>query len=241
MNYIALIIFILSFHSIAFGNDVNESFSKAKLILNDIYSDHRVTVYCAFNYNEKGEIIIPKDFTIDKYKNRSLKIEWEHIVPAENFGRNFKEWRDGDPQCVDGRGKKFKGRKCAEKVNKKFRLMQADMYNLHPEMGAINALRSNYNFEILDSIEPLNSFCEIKIGKNKVDPPSRSRGVIARTYKYMDYTYPNYKMSNKQRKLMNAWDTMYPVDEWECKRAYRIEKIQGNSNKFVKDKCIEIK
>jgi len=27
-------------------------------------------------------------------KSRSLKVEWEHVVPAENFGNPFKEWRD---------------------------------------------------------------------------------------------------------------------------------------------------
>lgn len=28
-------------------------------------------------------------------------MEWEHIVPAENFGRAFREWRVGDPACVN--------------------------------------------------------------------------------------------------------------------------------------------
>lgn len=32
---------------------------------------------------------------------------------------------------------------------------------------------------------------------------------------------------------------MYPVDEWECTRAKRIESIQGNENIFVKNMCIE--
>ncbi len=33
---------------------------------------------------------------------------------------------------------------------------------------------------------------------------------------------------------------MYPVDQWECIRAKRIENIQGNPNNFVKEKCIEL-
>ena len=38
---------------------------------------------------------------------------------------------------------------------------------------------------------------------------------------------------------MDAWDEQYPVDEWECIRASRIEAIQGNENLFVKNMCIQ--
>jgi len=60
---------------------------------------------------------------------------------TRNFGRTFKEWRDGNAQCVNSKGKSFKGRRCAEKVNKEYRYMQADMFNLYPAIGAVNALR----------------------------------------------------------------------------------------------------
>jgi len=37
---------------------------------------------------------------------------------------------------------------------------------------------------------------------------------------------------------MGAWDRQYPVDAWECTRAKRIEKLQDNENKFVKQPCV---
>ena len=37
--------------------------------------------------------------------------------------------------------------------------------------------------------------------------------------------------------FFKTWDKKYPVTHWECERAYRIEKVQGNTNKIVKDKC----
>ena len=243
INFFTIFIFILCFNNISFadGNEFNESFSRSKHILNEIYDDHRVTIYCEFSYDSYGNINLPKGFNIEKYKNRAFSVEWDHVVPAENFGRTFKEWRDGSPKCKDNKGKHFKGRKCVERVSRDYRLMQADMYNLYPEMGSINALRSNHNFEMLDiSLDPINDLCQMKIDGNKVEPPINSRGVIARTYKYMESSYPNYKMSNKQRRLMELWDKMYPVDEWECKRSKRIERIQGNKNKFVRDKCISL-
>ena len=143
-------------------------------------------------------------------------------------------------QCVDNNGRSFKGRKCAEKMNTEYRYMQSDMHNLFPAIGAVNALRLNFNFQMLGENVP-NTFgsCPMKIQGRKAEPPVRARGQIARTYKYMDLTYPRYRMSDQQRQLMNAWDKMYPVDEWECKRARRIARIQGNPNPVTERACAE--
>lgn len=235
MLRILLIISILcvSLNAYAIGNEFNDNFSKAKHILEtQVYFDNKTTLYCEAKFNLKN-IILPDGFHTEKFENRSHKLEWEHVVPAENFGRNFKEWTRGDPLCNN-----IKGRKCAEKANIQYRYMQADLYNLYPAIGAVNASRSNYNFQMLDK-NMSSSFgsCQMKIYNNKVEPPEYTRGIIARTYKYMHHTYPMYKMSNQQLKLMDAWDKMYPVTEWECIRNKRIENIQKNENIFVKSKC----
>jgi deoxyribonuclease I len=39
-------------------------------------------------------------FVTNKYKNRAAKIDWEHVVPAENFGQTFKEWREREIRNV---------------------------------------------------------------------------------------------------------------------------------------------
>ena len=223
----------------AAGNEWNDSFSKAKKTLErQIYHDHRITLYCGAAFDEKKNVTLPEGFTAAKHEKRAGKVEWEHVVPAENFGQAFAEWREGDAQCVDNRGKAFKGRKCAEKVNKDYRYMQADMYNLYPAIGAVNALRQNYNFQMLPGEKPDFGSCEMKIADRKAEPPVRARGQIARTYKYMADAYgPRYKMSRQQTQLMDAWDKMYPVDQWECTRAKRVERLQGNENMFVKSPC----
>ena len=54
----------------------------------------------------------------------------------------------------------------------------------------------------------------------------------------MDSVYPGRGIiSKKYRKLFDAWNQSDPVDEWECERAKRIEKIQGNINGIVMAKC----
>jgi deoxyribonuclease-1 len=138
---------------------------------------------------------------------------------------------------VDRKGNAFIGRRCTEKVNTTYRYMQADMYNLYPAIGSVNALRSNYNFAMLPGVENTFGSCAMKIDSRRAEPPETARGAIARVYLYMQTVYPRYSMSRQQQQLMGAWDRMHPVDAWECERTRRIEEIQGNVNEVVKSRC----
>lgn len=235
---IAILLFVISLAAHSKGNNHSDSFSKSKkLLLNKVYTEHKQTLYCGASFNDKKYITQDNGFDSNKFKKRAKKVEWEHAVPAENFGKTFAEWRSGHAQCVKNDGKAFKGRKCAEKINTEYRYMQADMYNLFPAIGAANALRSNYNFvAALPSSENLGA-CAMKIGKRKVEPPTEARGRIARSYLYMQAVYPRYKMSSQQMKLMSSWNNMYPVSRWECQRYKRIKQIQGNENPVMAGAC----
>ncbi len=224
------------------GNTLLLSYSNAKKILHSnvyITPQERVTLYCVATFQKKNSINLPHGFSAQKHKKRMQRMEWEHVVPAENFGRTFSAWRNGDALCVNAQGRAYKGRKCAEKVSQEFRHMYADMYNIYPSIGAVNALRSNYNFAMLPHEQSKFGACSMKIDKNrKVEPPENSRGKISRAYLYMETTYPRYKMSKSQRKLMLAWHKNHPVTKDECTRTRRIEEIQGNENTVVKNSCI---
>ena len=220
------------------ANQEVQSFSKAKKILEkQVYNNHRTTLYCGATFDAKKKVTPPQRFTTTKYVKRAKKIEWEHVVPAENFGRTFSEWRDGHKLCVNSKSKAFKGRKCAEKVNIEYRYMQADMFNLYPAIGAVNALRSNYNFTMLPTVKNDFGSCAMKIDNRKAEPPEIARGQIARTYLYMDGAYKRYSMSKSQRQLMSAWDKMHPVDDWECARAKKITSLQKSKNNIIKKRC----
>jgi len=116
--------------------------------------------------------------------------------------------------------------------------MQADMYNLYPAIGEVNGRRSNYSMAIIEGEKREFGKCDIEISGRKIEPREEIRGEIARTYLYMDSAYPDRGIiSKKNRKLFNAWNKSDPVDEWECERAKRIEKIQGNMNEVVMRDC----
>lgn len=79
--------------------------------------------------------------------------------------------------------------------------------------------------------------CPAKVDGNRFEPPDRAKGQVARAALYMADSYPKYRLSRQQEKLFKAWDRMYPVDEWECTRAKRIEALQGNENARIKEPC----
>jgi deoxyribonuclease-1 len=235
---ITLLITILIATSALAGNQEIQSFSKAKKTLEKlVYNKYRTTLYCGAIFDANKKVIPPQGFITTKYVKRAKKIEWEHVVPAENFGRTFSEWRDGHKQCINSKGKSFKGRRCAEKVNIEYRYMQSDMFNLYPAVGAVNALRSNYSFTLLPAIKSNFGSCAMKIDNRKAEPPKAARGQIARTYLYMDDVYARYTISKSQNQLMNAWDKIHPVDAWECARAKKITRLQKNENNVVMSRC----
>ncbi len=246
MKYIFLTFFTLYTvtNSLAQGNTWNVSFTRAKHILqSDVYTHKklRITIYCQAIFDTTNTVTLPEGFTTKKYRNRIHSIEWEHVVPAEHFGRNFIAWYEGDNLCMTSSGEKYKGRRCAEKASKEYAYMQADMYNLYPAIGAVNALRSNYDFCILDNAKSDFGMCLMKIDQKRAEPPCEARGKIARAYLYMDNAYEKYSMDEAQHALMHLWHSTYPVTQDECTRTKNIEQIQGNENIYVKEQCIDLK
>ena len=224
--------------SFGMGNETYQSFNRTKkLLLTNIYKDYRQTFYCNSEFNAQKKVV-HRGYLPIKNNKRANRLEWEHVVPAHAFGQSVKEWRDGDPACINSKGKAFRGRKCAEKLNKKFRYMQADMHNLVPAIGEVNGLRSNYSFAMIPGEERRFGSCDMEIANRKAEPPENVRGDIARIYFYMNDAYPNRGIiSKKNEKLFYTWDKQDPVDNWECIREKRIRNIQGNENAFVGKEC----
>ncbi|MEA3316269.1 MAG: endonuclease [Campylobacterota bacterium] len=251
-----LFIYILSTNLYAkSGNTKFKDFNNAtKQLMNKVYNKiENRTIYCQAEFENK------KIININKYtNNRDIsrkRLEWEHIVPAQNFGKNFIEWKYGDKKCIE---KGIYGRDCLQITNERYQYMQSDLYNIYPSIGFINAKRSNFDFKDGDTrINEVISFAnnlfndkEYEFGKcsiiiNKQDknviPPNYTKGIIARTYLYMDSTYKKYRLTNKQRKLFEKWNKAYGVTQKECHRAKLISKLQGNHNKLVKELCKKAK
>ena len=99
----------------------------------------------------------------------------------------------------------------------------------------------NLKLDYVNNGQSIDGYNELNLS-NGVWDPSFTREVlayeIARTYMYMDSVYQGRKIiTKKNRKLFDTWDKSDPVDEWECERARRIEKIQGNRIDVVMENC----
>lgn len=225
-KFVAL--FFVLFTSSAFA-DHPSSFSQAKKVAVKIYQDHPISFYCGCDIQWKGKKGVPDleacGYQVRKQEKRASRIEWEHVVPAWQFGHQMQCWQDG--------GRK----KCGK--DKHFRKMESDLHNLTPAIGEVNGDRSNYNFSQWNGVDGVSyGRCEMQVNfkQRKVMPPDRARGSIARTYLYMSQEY-GFKLSKQQNNLMLAWNKTYPADSWECEREKRISKIQGNHNPFVVEAC----
>lgn len=142
-------------------------------------------------------------------------------MPASNFGRARQCWQDG-------------GRDNCVKTDPVFRLMEADMHNLTPSAGEVNADRSNFRFGVLPDTGYQHGACDFKVDfKGRVaEPRDEVKGQIARVYFYMHDRY-DLRMSDQQQRLFMAWDRQYPVSAWERERDRRIATRMDHSNPFV--------
>ena len=236
--FIVLFTYSFSLYAEEFPH-TNESFSKSKKQMKQVYYDNQFTFYCNCIYDYKKEkgrekMVVYNDscgYKPRKNKKRGETIEWEHIMPAYRFASGMQCWNE--KICIDKNGKSYKGRKCCEKVDKKFRIMQADMYNLVPSVGELNGDRSNYSYGIIDGEARLYGECDFEVSGKKAEPKEDIRGDIARTYFYMEETY-GITLTNEERQLFIMWDKYDNISQWEKIRAERIKEIQGNENKFIK-------
>lgn len=249
MKILTLTLWFFSFyaHSTSFfvkGNDKIGSFREAKKILPKIWGHSNKTFYCQCPYQNKKIDLKPCGVTIRKYLERKSRLEWEHVVPAHAFGKSLHSWRLGHENCKKWKKKNknyktYKGRKCAKKVSNEFRRMEADLYNIFPSVGAINAYRANFSFtDGIQILTPMFGACDLKIIDRKIEPRPEIKGNIARVYFYMNSAYPNRGIIGEQKlKLFEYWNKIDPVDREECLLAEKIREIQGNENPYISNFC----
>lgn len=237
-RFVAVLV-TLTAGSVQARNERIVSFSQAKRRLIDIYDDHRLTLYSACAYRDDKTV----DYARCRYlpqrpEGRGRRIEWEHVVPAEAFGNSFVEWREGHPECVDSRNRAFHGRHCAAKMNTLYRKVEADLHNLFPEIGEINALRSNLPMGVVTMPKPfILQSLTARLGGGVFEPPINAKGPVARAHLYMDAAYPELHLLSKQRRQLFAAWSKQPVDAWECERNLRIRNVQGNLNPIIASAC----
>lgn len=213
------------------GNERIRSFGQAKKRVYELFKDTARTFYCNCRYSKRTVDIADCGFSSIKHAKRGTRTEIEHVVPVHAFGRSFRSWREGHRKCVDKKGRRYRGRRCAKKVSERFRKMSADLYNLRPVVGSLNALRSHFRMGMIEGEERAFGQCDVEIDNGTFEPREAIRGDVARIYLYMEAAYPGHGIvGKKQKQLFEAWSRADPVSHIERELGDRIRRIQGNAN-----------
>lgn len=208
------------------------SFAQAKKIAGQLFASHQVTLYCHCQYHHKKVNLASCGMQSAEPIKRAHRIEWEHMVAAEHFGRHFKCWRE--PLC-ERHGKHYKGRACCEQIDAQFRHVESELYNLWPAVGLVNQARSNYRFSELGA-SPDFFGCGMIIDRasHRVEPPHDAKGIVARAYLFVSEHY-HLPLSSSQRQLFESWNILHPPSAWEKNWAMQVAEIEGYENHYIMD------
>lgn len=212
-------------------NKTQVNFYASKKIAREIFKDHRITLYCGCAYNTAQQINLNScHMQSAAHIPRAHRMEWEHMMPAENFGRHFPCWRNA---ICHKNGRYFRGRKCCEKIDPAFQKTEAELYNLWPSVGLINAMRSNFRYAVLPYHTPTYG-CAFTVNKRmrKVEPADHAKGIVARANLFMSDHY-HIRLSPSQRQLFNAWNRQFPPSQWEKTWANRVFQMEGYQNPYI--------
>jgi len=228
ITLLALLVTLIPVESSALSQ---KSFRQAKQGMLRVYARDKETFYCGCKYYEQDGTSDPSlsscRYEPRKNAKRASRLEWDHVVPASYFGKMMPCWEKG-------------GRKECKKYPL-FKQMEADMHNLVPSIGEINGDKSNYLFDEIPGEARKYGSCDFEVDTKKrvVEPREEIRGDIARKWFYMSEKY-SMPMPQSLYLRMKLWHENDPVTYEERALNQRIGWIQGNENKYVKDRDLQV-
>lgn len=207
------------------------SFAQAKRFLRtDVYAPGQREYYCGCEITQVGNGwgvdwascgYVPR-----KNALRASRIEWEHIVPAYDFGRQLQCWQQG-------------GRKQCEATDPQFVRMEGDPHNLIPVVGEVNGDRGNLKYGMVgvdDGYGYGQCGSRVDFAAKRFMPRAETRGLIARVMFYFRDRY-GLALSAQSDQLYSAWNMAYPVDQRECRNNLLIGARTGVYNAYVSQAC----
>ncbi len=110
--------------------------------------------------------------------------------------------------------------------------MEAELHNLVPSVGELNADRSNLPYGEVSGEPRAYGDCDFEVAHGLVEPAIGVRGDLARIYLAMDLWY-DIGLTPEERAQFEAWSAADRPDMWEAERDARIEMVEGAGNPFV--------
>jgi len=119
-------------------------------------------------------------------------------------------------------------------------MMEADLYNLVPEIGELNADRTDKPYGEIDGEKREYGECDFEISNKPklAEPAENIHGDIARTWLYMYMTYGAEMLPTSAEKLQMFcdWHNHNPVSNWEKNKVIQthiLMEILLSAQRFV--------
>lgn len=213
------------------------SFASAKGELETLYRErHLIELYCGCELD--AELVPARErcgYEPRREGVRARRIEWEHLMPAERFGRGLACWSGAT--CSGKRGRACCSASEASGGDPRFHAMEGDMHNLAPAIGELNADRSNRPYGEVPGEPRDYGACDFEVDRasgrlGPVELEPSARGDAARAWLYMAEAW-GVELDDAELELMLEWAASDPPDAWERERNALIEAIQGNRNRLI--------
>lgn len=202
-----------------------DDFDSAKRLARKIYPSQSHTWYCGCSFRWQGDKaqidLAACGYKVRKNVQRAKRLEWEHVVPAQQFGHQRSCWKQG-------------GRDLCSKKDSYFKQMEGDLYNLRPSIGEVNGDRAHYRFAELGQATGQYGACPVQIDPRRelVEPRDSIKGDTARIYFYMVDRY-QIPVTSAEMSLFLNWHQQDPVDNAERQLNAEIARYMGWPNPFV--------
>ena len=261
-NTTALIISLLAVFGTYAREQESPTFTAAKQNMQKIFRklDNPTTLYCgcpiSFPLFQKYRPDLEKCGYIIRFdEKRARRIEAEHIMPAWEFGHKMQCWKKGKRRFCSATSPEYSamesdlhnlypaigevnqdrsnfsfaqtasGYKNSSKGSFKEKKYHGDTYEVYNNSHK-TAKIGNYG----------NCVLAIDTKRQRIVPPDRAKGIIARAYLYMHQQY-QVELDDEHLNLFYRWNREFAPDSNECRRNTLIQKIQGNDNPFVTQAC----
>ena len=156
-----------------------------------------------------------------KVNARALRIEFEHVVPAEMLKKGFSCTHLSRTEC--------------RKHSPEFNLAEGDLHNLVPVIGELNHHRDSREYGMVPSESREYGSCDFEVTRSNAEPTESIRGDLARITLYMKDRY-RLDLPEAYIQLMEDWHANDPVDSAERRRHAIVARKMGWGNPYVVDK-----
>jgi len=204
----------LSFIQIAYADQtviLNYNQARDRYFYLQLYPNGGETIYCGATFTNRTGLNV------------------EHVYAAS--------WMKETAGCPSNRSRSW----CRDHSDR-FNLMEADLHNLFPALAETNQARSNYIFSIIGSDDDTRSYshprapggCDFEVDSENdlVEPPTVSRGEVARAVFYMHHEY-GVPIDTEMGQLLLDWNSIDTPSDNERWRNNKIEELQGTRNPFI--------